>query len=409
MARFYFAAQDKDRNVIQGDLDAQDKAGAMEVLAKRGLSPIKLEELEAAGAQKKFFNMQMSLGPGHLSPLDEINIVRHLGTILNTGTDLLSGLEMIGEDAINPFVQKMVFDIKEKISRGERFSDALKSWQAQFNPIFISLVRAGEASGNLPGILRAYAIELRKDYNFNRRLKGAMVYPVILIGALVAMLTLILTVVTPRLRELFTSTGAAPPFYTTIFFGASDFLLNNTVFAIALAGALVLGGLITWKNQRLKKKVIIALWYLPFLNKIQKNLALMRLTKVLSSLLKAGFSLKLSLTTASDVATPNYIPILTSIADEKLARGISLADAMMEYPNYFPRILISVVRTGEKSGQLASVLAQMGEFYEEEVVYALELFLTLIEPVLLLIVGLIIGLIASSLIAPLYRLIGNIH
>ena len=407
--RFYFASQNKEGNTVQGNLEARDRDDALATLEKRGLSPFKLEPIVEKKNRSNFWNLSVSLGAGKISAIDEINIVRHLGTIMNTGTDLLSGLDMIGEDAINPLEKKMVFDIKERVSRGEKFSDALANWKNQFNPIFVSLVKAGEASGNLPGILLSYAMELRKDFTFTRRLKGAMVYPVILVLALIGMLILILTVVTPRLKELFSSTGSAAPFYTQIFFTASDIWLAHWVLVIIVAVILGIGILIGSRSQKFRAAAMRALWYVPIVNQIQKNLALMRLSKTLSNLLKAGFSLKSALLTASDVASTNYHDTIVTIANDKLERGLPFGQSLSEYPRLFPKILVSVVKTGERSGQLSNVLAQMGEFYEEEVIYALELFLTLIEPTLLLIVGLIVGLMASSLISPIYRLIGNIH
>ncbi len=408
MAHFYFAAQDKNRNIVQGDLEALDRDDAFEILAKRDLSPLRLDLIKENTGGFKFLKFNISLGGG-LDSLDEITLVRHLGTVMNAGTDLVSGLTMIGEDAVKPFVRKMVLGIKDRMLLGEKFSDALLPWKDQFNPLFLSLVRAGEASGTLPETLLSYANQLRKDNAFIRRLKSALVYPVILVVALITMLILILTVVTPRLKELFATTRSAPPFYTQVFFFASDFLLSH-FFAVGLIGGVILLGLaISLANKKTRRKVATVLWYLPFLNKIQRNLTLMRFCKTISSLIGAGFSLKAALGTASEVAGAKFGPVLLEIANEKLERGIGFGAAIGEYPKFFPKILVSVLKTAEKSGQIRTVMAQMGDFYEEEVIYALELFLTLIEPTLLLIVGLIVGLIASSLIAPIYRLIGSIR
>ena len=135
----------------------------------------------------------------------------------------------------------------------------------------------------------------------------------------------------------------------------------------------------------------------------------MRFSKTISSLINAGFTLKAALATTSEVVNLKYQHVLVEIAKEKLDRGVSFSQALNDYPAFFPSILVSVVATGEKSAQTSEVLAQMGEFYEEEVFYGLEFFLTLIEPILLLIVGLIVGLMAASLIAPIYRLIGGLR
>lgn len=410
MPRLSYIAQDRYKNTTRGELEARDRDDALKLLAKRGLTPLKLEPVSETGASgaRRLLQASLSFG-GRLTAFDRITLIRHLGTILQTGTDILSGLEMIAQDTIRPRVRKILYDLRDKVSYGETFSEALKRWRGDFGIIFISLVKAGEAAGNLPSILLSYAQELRKDYTFSRRLKGAMVYPAILILTLLAMLILVLTVVTPRLKEIFKSTNADPPIYTKAFFWASDLWLAHSSSLIILGVALILGLAAAWQNNRLRERIVAALWYFPILKKLGRTFELMRFAKTLSSLLDAGFSLKAAMLTASDVVSAKYKPIITDIVQKKLEKGIGLADAMREHPNFFPGILVSVVKTGEKSGQLSRVLSQMGEFYEEEVLYSLELFLTLIEPILLLVVGIIVGLMTASLIAPIYRLIGKIR
>ncbi len=413
MSRFSFIAQDKYRAVRHGELEARNQEEVIALLQQRGLSPIKIEALalgEEGRAPSIFkkFSLHMSIG-GRLTTLDQITTIRHLGTILNTGTDLLASLEIIAKDAIKPLVKKILYDIKEKISRGEKFSDALEAWRYQFGPIFLSLVKAGENSGNLPTVLLNYSQELRKEYAFMRKLRGALVYPIILIVALLLMVVIVLTVVTPRLKEVFRSTKVAPPFYTKFFFAASDFWLAHMISIGIVAGVFAVLIAILLQNNKTRRYMGLMVWYLPLFNRIQKNLILSRFSKTTAHLLEAGFPLKTALITSSEVVSLKYKEVLTEIAGKKLEKGIPFSQALLEYKSYFPSIMVSVIATGEKSGQLSQVLAQMGEFYEEEVTYALELFLTLIEPALLIIVGVIVGLIASSLISPLYRLIGKIR
>lgn len=407
MARFYYAAQDKQGTVVKGELEARERQDAIEALVKRGLTPIKLElmageEKSKAGRLKAPFTLSRRLGI-----FDQITIIRHLGTILNTGTDILNGLEIIAQDAIKPLVKKILFDIKDRIGRGESFSDSIKVWQDQFNPVFINLVKAAEQGGNLPATLLSYAQELRKDYTFIRKLKGAMVYPAILVSALSVMVIIVLSVVTPRLKELFISLKAEPPFYTKFFFIASDLMLNYTVYLIIGVAIFAVALTFTLRVKKFQRRLGALLWHLPILKKIQKNLVLMRFSRTLAQLLQAGFSLKAALAVTGEILNIRYQQALKDI-QKRLEGGINFAEAIRAYPHLFPVILTSVIATGEKSGQLALVLNQMSEFYEEEVIYSLELILTLIEPVLLVVVGIIVGLLASSLISPIYRLIGSI-
>lgn len=399
--RFFYVAQSQDKNVLKGELEAKDRNEVIDILSRKGLTPIKLEQVfKEGGVGVRIFG-------GRLNTFDQIIIIRQLGTILQTGTDLLTGLEIIAQDAIKPIVKKILYNIKDRVSKGEKFSDALGVWKNQFNPVFISLIKAGETSGNMPNILLSYAKELRKDYTFARKVKGAMVYPVILVAGLLAMIVLVLTIVTPRLKDLFFSIKAEPPIYTKAFFIASDFWLAYTVPISVAFGIFVILLSFAFRNKKLQRLGSFIIWHMPYLNKIQQNFNLMRFCKTVANLSDAGFTLKSALMTTSEVVSLNYRRVLINIAQEKLEKGISFADSLKQNQAFFPKILISTIATGEKSGQLSSVLNQMSEFYEEEIIYSLELFLTLIEPILLVIVGIIVGLMAASLIAPIYKLIGG--
>lgn len=406
MPRFSYVAQDEKRNVARGVLEAPTRGDAIHSLVRKGLSPIKLEELSGRNVVTEKLGLNISFKK-NLTLFDQINVLRHLGTILNTGTDLLSGLDIIARDAINPIVKKILYDIKERVGRGEKFSDSVEKWKDQFSPIFPSLVRAGETSGTLPKTLTTYAQELRKDYTFFRKLKSAVTYPIILAVAVIGMILVLIWVVVPRLKQLFTTTRSEPPIYTKIFFAVSDFWVAHTWTILAVIGVLVVGLIIALQKKFLRRKIASLLWYLPVLNRINKNLLLARFTKTLATLIEAGFSLRDALKTTGETLNPRYEKALKEIGETKLQRGTEFSEALLAYEDLFPRILVSVVATGEKSGQLSSVLMQMGEFYEEEVLYALELFLTLIEPFLLIFVGLIVGLMAASIISPIYRLIGS--
>lgn len=405
--RFTFTAQDKRGAIFKGDVEAADRREAAAALTTKGLTPLAIEAAEEEKAKKGGRVRTPLFLTGGLTTFDQIVFTRHLGTILNTGTDLLSGLDIIAEDAIKPIVRRIVLDVKSRIATGETLSQALDAWKQYFSPILLNLVKAAEASGNLPGVLLNYSQELRKDYTFNRKVRGAMFYPAILISALFGMMLLMLTIVVPRLKDLFKSTGFQPPFYTKLLFTASDFWVKHTVSALLALGLVILFLVIALRDPRVKRRFSVILWYLPYLNKIQKNATLLHFTKTLATLIRAGFPLKSALLVTGEAAGPKYDRVLTKIAVENLERGISLADSMRQHRKLFPTILISLVATGEKSGQLDSVLVQMSEFYEEEVIYALEQFLTIIEPLLIVIVGVIVGLMVGSLISPIYKFIGR--
>lgn len=406
--RFRYIIQEPSGTIRQGTLDAPNRAEAASALTRRGVAVMKLEAAGEGGARVFWRRLNLSVPLGKsLNRLDQLTVLRQLGTILNTGTDLITALDMVAENAVKPAVKNMLYGVRARVLAGESFAKALSPWERHFDPVFTNLVTAAEATGTLPAAFVSYAKELKKELEFSRQLRAAMVYPLILIAAVVIMLLIILMVVAPRIQELFATTTIEPPLYTRMFFYASNLLVNSTVSVAVVLGLLVVGSIAVVRTRKLRRIFAFLLWHLPLTRKVQMDLTLMRFSKTLSTLIKAGFPLKGSLLIAAGVVHSVYQRALTDIAQEKLERGIAFADALRHYPKLFPSILIGVIATGEKSGQLYDVLEQMGEFYEEESLYKLKTLLTLVEPILLTIVGVIVGVIAASLLAPIYRLIGR--
>lgn len=410
MARYSYVAQEKSHKIANGTIDAKNRNEALELLRMRGITPLKLTLIEGAEGGPSWFSRlaeKLSLGSS-LTAMDQIIVIRELGTILQGGTDLVVALEVIAADAIKPAVRKIMHGLRDSVERGASFHGALLAHKDSFSPIFLNLVKAAEASGGLPAMLTSYAKELRKDNAFSRKIKGALIYPIILVISLLAMIVLILTVVAPHLKELFASLKTQPPFYTRGFFFLSDIWVAHMSSIIAVAIVFAVMMIVGFRIKKTQRYVIGLLWHLPLLHKIQRSLSLMRFSRTIATLINSGFPLKEAVLVVRDVMGPQFRDPLTLIAEKRLEEGVSFSAALAAYPKLFPGMLTSVISTAEKSGHLSASLEDMAEFYEDDVSYSLEMVLTLIEPVLLAVVGIIIGLLAASLIAPLYKVIGSV-
>jgi type IV pilus assembly protein PilC len=403
--RFTYTAQDKYGRVIKGEIEARDNKSALNLISSRGLTPITISAI--SGASHRASKFTMFFGAGRLKVQDMLFITRHLSALLDSGTDLLSALSIIEEEAPNSLIRIIVGDVKIQIIAGKTLADALTSWKKYFDPIFLNLVKAGEASGNLPATLRDYAAELRQTNAFMRKVQGAFFYPAILISALLAMMVLMLWLVMPRLEELFRSTGVQPQWYTNILFFLSRILRKNTILVAILFFTFILLFIFSSRHRGIRRYVANIVRHLPYISRIQNYFILRVFTRTLSRLLKAGIDLRRALLITSDAVGPIYGEALRHIAEIQLERGESLSNSLKSYRNLFPVLLISSVAAGERSGNIALALDQLAEFYEEETFYALEHFVTIIEPVLIVIVGIIVGLMAGSLISPLYRFVGR--
>jgi type II secretory pathway component PulF len=344
---------------------------------------------------------------GRLKAADMLFITRHLSALLDSGTDLLSALSIIEEEAPNSLIRIIISDIKTQIITGKTLADALTSWKKYFDPVFLNLVKAGEVSGNLSLVLRDYAAELRQTNAFLRKVQGAVFYPIILISSLLVMMILMLWLVMPRLEELFRSTGVQPQWYTNILFLLSRILRQNTILVAILFFGFIVFFVLSSRHRGIRRYVANIVRHLPYISRIQRYFVLRVFTKTLSRLLKAGIDLRQALLITSDAVGPIYGEALRHIAEIQLERGESLSNSLKSYRRLFPVLLISSVAAGEKSGNISASLDQLAEFYEEETFYTLEHFVTIIEPLLIVIVGIVVGLMAGSLISPLYRFIGR--
>jgi type IV pilus assembly protein PilC len=403
--RFIYTAQDRYGQTLKGEIEAADRKTAFNLISSRGLTPLTLIQIESA-AERKTKMLALVFG-GRLSAMDVLFITRHLGALLGSGMDLLSALSIIAEEAPNSLTRLIISDIRAQVVSGKSLSDAFLRWKMHFDPVLLNLVKAGEMSGDLAEIMRDYAAELRKTTAFLRKVRGAIFYPAILISALALMMLLMLWVVVPRLQELFRSIGAKPPWYTSALFFLSNVLRHNTALVIFGFIVLVLIVFLARRNRSIRHSLALLLRHLPYLSRIQNYFILRTFSKTLSRLLKAGVDLRRAILITAEAVGPAYGAILEDIAKRQLERGISLSESLQAHRRLFPVLLVSSIAAGEKSGNITSSLDQLAEFYEEETLYALEHFVTIIEPTLIVIVGLIVGLMVGSLISPIYRFIGR--
>jgi len=401
MPRFTYLVREGSA-AVHKTVAAENREAALERLREQGIRPLTLEPLD----KEKREGFALPFFERRLGRTEQTMFIRDLGIMLSSGTELMTALEAIAKEAAHPRIRRIAYAIAEAVLRGETLSGAFHRWGEDFTPVFLSLLKAGETAGNLPETLLSYAKELRKEHAFVRKLHGALIYPLILISALIGMNILILTVIAPRFKEVFASTNAPPPLFTRIFFRASDIWLANTSVIIGIAIAVAVGITLLLRKRNVRFFLGTCIARLPVIRRLYRNLALMRFCKTLSTLIDAGFSLKQALLVSAEIMDPAYQAYI-ALAARRLGEGVNFAASLGENRLFFPQMLVSVIATGEKSGELGLVLRHMAEFYEEETEYALEVLLTFVEPVLLLIVGVIVGLLAGSLIAPIYRLIGR--
>jgi type II secretory pathway component PulF len=342
----------------------------------------------------------------HVSVVDKINLTGNLAIMLKSGVSISEALQIIGDDSSNTYFRQIINDIRFGIENGRSLSQGLAGFKKDFNPVFVSLVKSGETSGQLEETLLQLNLQLKKEYALISKVKSALAYPTILIGGLIFVVVLLMVFVLPRLVSIFASSNLKLPLTTKIIFAVSQFLAYKPYLTIAVFIILIVVLIFLAKQKFMRNALNWVLLRLPISSNLLNQIELVRFARTLGNLLKSGVAIGPALEITADGLNLSSFSRNTQKAKESVLKGVSLANAF-KGNNDFPNMLISVMKVGEKTGELDVLLLNLADFYEEQADNTLKSLSSLIEPILLIIVGLGIGGIALSIILPVYQLIGS--
>ncbi len=398
--KFHYTATGADNKLIEGNEEANSTVELLSVLASRNLKPISVKQLkESPITAKNSGGVRASI-----SVNDKIFLTKYLAIMLKVGIDLFQAINILISDFKQPGLRALLSEIRDNLERGQPFYSTFAHYPRFFSNVFVNLVKAGEASGNLDSVFDDLSVSFTKEKELRGKIKAALVYPLMLFAMSIVILLLLTTFALPKLANVFTGGDFTPPLFTRVVFSTGLFI-NDHIF-ILLGGliAIVLGiifGLRTTAGKDLMNTLMLKA---PVVKKIKYNLAIQRFANTLSSLLKAGVPILEALRiTADTVGHPGLTKSLRRIADEGIARGLTLGDAFRKETT-FPLVVTNLVAISEKAGHLDEILETLGRFYESEIDASIKSAITFIEPVLLLFIGLVIGGIALAIIVPIYQL-----
>ena len=385
-----------------GRIDAAGTAAAEQALWLEGL---KIVEINPAPPKKTMADYFPSLY--HISQGDIILFTRQLATFVGAGVPMSRALSMIAEETASPLFKRVILAVLEDLERGQNLSDALVKHPTVFPALYIDLVRVAELTGNLESTLTQLAGYLRRDLNTIRRVRTAMVYPGVILVVATGVVLILVFFALPAFTRIFAEFKVQLPLPTRILIGIVDFIRDWALVIagviVALAGGIV-GALRTERGKYLKDQLSIKA---PILGPIILAAVLNRFARTLSMVLKAGVPLGQTFD-AVIASTGNKVfqRGLTTVRDQ-MTSGEGFAGPLLR-TRLFPPMLTQMVRVGEETGTLDTYLEQAADFYEEELDYRIRTMTSLIEPVMTVAVGLVVGFIAVSLISAMYGLVGAI-
>lgn len=405
MAEFVWEARSRAGEIERGTMEAESETAVQNKLRARQLSPTTVKK-KSRGLD---INLNLSFGSG-VDAKDLVKFTRQFATMIDAGLPLVQCLEILSNQEPNKIFQAALRDIKSTVEQGATFSDALRRHPKIFDDLFVNLVQAGEVGGILDTILNRLAVYIEKRVKLARQVRGALSYPIAVIIILIIVMTVLLTFVIPAFENMFAEFGAkdALPALTKAVIAASKgFVTYLPVTAILTAG-LATGGVYFYRTPRGKRMAHGALLKLPIMGPVLQKIAVARFTRTLGTLLASGVPILDALDIVARTSGNVVIEEGLMYARARISEGKNMAEPLGEL-KAFPGMVVQMVAVGEQTGALDTMLNKIADFYEEEVDVAVSSLTSLIEPILMVVVGGMVGIVLVSMYLPIFELAGKIR
>lgn len=340
-----------------------------------------------------------------LSSNDKITLISNLSTMLAAGIPILESVDSL-LDGAKGNQKKILETLKDDLIEGKRVHVTFEKFPKAFDKVTTNIIKASEEAGTLSVSLKDLIITIKKDIEFNDKIRSAMIYPAFIVVVFVGVLVMILTVVVPKISTVFSRLKVELPLPTKIMIFLSEVLLNYTIpVVLGIAGSLAL---IIYLYKRNKRMFLNVLFSLPYVSLLAMQIDLVRFTRSSYLLLNAGIPITNALELAENVVMKKEVAKAVGHAKDVVITGKKLSDGFKDYKKVFPNIVIKITEAGEKTGSLDKSMQDASEYLDYQVSNTIKLVTALIEPLMLVIVGIMIGGMMLAIIAPIYGLIGQV-
>lgn len=339
---------------------------------------------------------------------EKILFARNLGTMIEAGLALSRALQVFLKQTKNPKFRQVLQSIVDDVNKGSALSDALEKSPDVFPPVFVSMVRAGEESGGLVQALDVVGGQMEKTYTLKKKIRGAMIYPAVILVVMCAVGVLMMIYVVPGLSATFKEMNVPLPTLTRVIIGVSDFLQSNLL--VSLLGISAFGGAVWWYARTAvgDRSISWASFRLPIFGKLIKEFNSAIITRTMSSLIGAGVDIVRSIEITKDVVGNIFYKETLEQAKEGVQKGTPFSKIFIDHPEIYPMMVGDMMEVGEETGKLSDMLLKIAVFYEEEVDQATSDMSKLIEPFLMVIIAVFVGVFAVAMISPMYSLMDSI-
>jgi len=406
MPKFLYTAKNVTSGESKsGELSGKDERALAADLRSQGFLLTSVKEVKEASAVKvQFLDRFQSV------PLKEKMVfARNLAVMISSGLVLSRAIKSLSLQTKHKAFRKILTEVHEDIQTGKSISESLAKYPSVFGELFVSMVYVGEVSGNLEMVLGILALQLEKENDLRSKVKGALMYPSVILFAMLVIGFIMLTYVLPKITGVFKDMGAELPPMTMFIINLSDFFRNNMIVTLILFAVIAIGGRMLASTPSGKRVTHYAIVRAPVLGGIIAKVNCARFARIYSSLLKSGVSVVDSLSIVSRTLDNVYYKGALQEAIEAVQKGKNLSEIIIAHGELFPILVAQIIEVGEETGKTDVVLERLAEFYEGEVTLITANLSSIIEPVLMLVIGGAVGFFAVAMLTPMYSVLQNIQ
>lgn len=398
--KLYYRAVAADGKAVRGLIDAKDAKEVAYYLRNHDLTPIKITPVGKTGlARIPFFNKPKLQ--------DLIFFTRQLASMLTAGLTLMQSLEIIKNQMPNPLMLEAIQDIIAGVESGNVFSSTLEKYPNIFPPVYTALIRTSESSGLLDKVLLRLADNLEKQDKLQRTIKGALMYPAIVVGVMILVMVIMLLFVVPQLSSLYEGVNLSLPLSTKIVLGISALFTKSWYITLTAIIIFIYFFRKWYKSEPGRLVVDKYLLKAPVFGKLIMQTMMAEFTRTLGLLISSGSLVVNSLNQCSDIVSNTLYKDAILLVSKRVEKGITMGDALEASP-LFPPMVVEMVKIGEQTGKLEDSLMRSSEYFEREVDQAVKNLTTLIEPIIIVFLALGVGFLIFSIITPIYGLISSV-
>lgn len=402
--KFKYKEQNKEGKIIEGIIESPDTFALAREIRERGSIPLSIKEFDKNDV-KLSMNLEIF---GRVSLSEKIMFTNNLSGMLSAGLSLTRALSVLEKQTTNKTFNDILKTLIDDINKGGTLSSGMKKFPKVFSGVFVSMVHSGEESGGLPKTLSEIGVTLKKTYDLNRKIKGALIYPTIIVGAIFLIGILMMIYVVPTLTSTFADVGVELPASTRFIIFISNSLSQHFFLFALVVGSVITSFIMFAKLKFTQRYFDMIILKVPMLGSLIREMNTARTARTLSSLLASGVDLSRALSITEEVLQNVHYKELIHSSIGLIEKGVALSTSFKENIHLYPVMVGEMIEVGEETGKLSSMLIDIANFYETEVDNKTKNLSTIIEPILMIFIGSAVGFFAIAMIKPMYSVMDTI-